>query len=102
MGRHSFKELCETGLRLDSIGEEILKGAARNILTECDEWFPEQGNRDEQGTYDSDTLHQLATVYIEEGWNSDKLKLSPGKSLWTSSDIDSSKRVYTYPQDKEP
>lgn len=101
MGWPSFKELCEKRLRLDLAGKEVLKAAARTILTERDNWFREQKERDAQGTYDSDTLCQLAADYIEEGWNTATVELPPGKDLWTSLNVDSGKPVYIYPQDKE-
>lgn len=101
MGWPSFKDLCQKELRLDQAGEQLLKVAARTFLTEWDKKYPEQKNRDEQGAYDSNTLHQIAVTYVQTGWNTATVKLSPGKDLWTGLDIDSGKPVYIYPRDKK-
>lgn len=101
MGKPSLKDLCQKGLGLDSAAGETLKAATRVILKERDNWFTEQTEHAEQGIYDFKTLHQLAAAYVEEGWNTATVQLSPGKRLWTSSDVGSDKHLYRHPQDKE-
>ena len=93
MGYPSFKNTCETDLGLHSAAAESLKAAARVIL--------EQEGYAEQGIYAFKDVYSLAVAYVEEGWDSATIQLSPGKRFWTSSDIDSDKHLLTYPQDKE-
>jgi hypothetical protein len=96
----SYKDLCETVLLLDPDGHQKLKGASKNFLAEWEKAYPE-GRNEKQGLYNENTLYRIATTYIEEGWNTAKLKIEPGKELWKESDTTSEKRVKVYPEDKE-
>ena len=97
----SYKDLCEYRLWLDPNGHQKLKEAAKNFLTGWRETYAKTETQDEQRLYDADTLHRMATTYVEEGWNSDTLKIDPGKDLWKEPDTTSDRRVKIYPQDKD-
>ena len=100
MGSPSLKDICEKELLLAPAEHRILMAAARNFLTE---WGLDVGSmyRDEQGAYDSNTLHEIAFQFLVFGLYSSHVKISPGKDLWTSSNKAPDKREHEYPRDWE-
>ena len=101
MGWVSFKDICQEELRLDPARQKILKEEVRNFMIEWDKKYDELWSRDEHRAYDSETLHQVAATYVQEGSSTATPQISPGKNLWKSSSITSDKPGYIYPRDKE-